>query len=123
MNGYDGPSVGLDGEMARQQATQAHSRSSAWSNLRFERAVIKSFSKDGNIASVETEDGEIYPEIRVHTPLEWILFFYGEVEKIFDLPCIIIYRSIPEDGFVQLGDLAPLKEQDGSRSLSEPFYL
>jgi hypothetical protein len=85
--------------------------------------MIKRFSSDGNIASVETEDGEVYPSIRVQTPLESILFFYGEVEKLFDLPCLILYRSTPEDGFVLVGDLAPAKEQKGSRTVNEPFYL
>ena len=120
---YTGPSIGTDGEEARRRGTIGDSRSSAWSNIRFEKATIKSFSQDGNIAAIETLDGELYPSIRVQTPIEVILLMYGEVEKLFDIPCLLIYRSVPEDGFVQIGDLAPIKEEDGSRSVSNPFYL
>lgn len=123
MNGYSGPSVGLDGEMGRQQETTSHSRSSAWSNMRFERALIKSFSKDGNLAEIETEDENIHSNVRVQTPLELILFLYGQVEKLSDVPCLIMYRSVPQDGFVLIGNLAPAKEEKDSRLINEPFYM
>lgn len=123
MTGYSGPSVGTHGEASREAATRQGSRSSAWSNLRFERGVVASFSADGNFGTVKTDDGGLYSNIRIQTPNEMILFLYGELDKIKNIPCLLMYRSIPQDGFVVLGDLATTKEKETARIVKKPFYM
>lgn len=123
MYGYDGPSIDLDGELARQHANHQHAHSSAWSNMRFERVLIREFSPDGNLVDIELDDGSQFNDVRIQTPLALILMLYGEVDKLRNLTGTIYYRATPYDGFVLIGDLLPAKEEVGSRIINEPFYL
>lgn len=115
--------VTTEDEKYRLAFSVQHTRSAAWSNLRFERALIKRFSSKGNLVELETDDGELYTDIRVLTTLEELLFKLGELEKVQDVPCLLIYRAIPTDGFVLIGEMSPATEPQGSRTVNEPFYL
>ena len=120
---YDGSPITVDDENTRQQQNLNHSRSSAWSQLRIEKVLILQFNKEGNEATIKLTDNTILENVRVKTPLEYILFMYGELEFLHNIEGILTYRTVPSGGLVELGDMYFKKEKENSRDYFQPFYL
>ncbi len=120
---YDGPSIGTEQEHLRHERSLSYPLNSLGSLVKFEPATIKSFTTEGNRCFIETIDGQQHYGVAVQTPVEMILFLYGELEKLTDIPCMLIYKVRPSDGYVIIGSIPYVKESEEDRLINNPFYL
>ncbi len=122
MKHYDGPSTTIDNEAGRSVSLESHSRSSLWSLIHVEKGLIKEFLKKGNTVIVELEDEATYT-MTLKTPLELVLMLYGDVENLSNIPCFVFYRSTPDDGYVEFGDIGYDEITQEDKLVFRPFYL
>lgn len=122
---YQGPPITVDEERGRQGAQVNSSRSSATSQQVTRKCTILSFwgREDGNLVDILTEDGLEFTQVRLRTPLQFVLMHWGEPEKLTNIPGTVTFHITPDDGFVDLGSTTPVREDEHSRHHYQPFYL
>lgn len=120
---YDGSPITIDDEAQRQMINEGHSFSSSWSGLRIEKVIVLNFDNKANTGNIEMEDGNKFYGVRIQTPLTIILHSYGEPHTLFNIPGTLTYRSIPQDGFVMLGDTGKQELSKMDKITNEPFHI
>lgn len=116
-------SVTLSDEQQRISGNSLDQNTPLESGFNYENCTIKSFRGDSNIASIELENGELISELPMLTSLGEILMFWGEPKDLKDIPGVVFYRIIPEDGFVVTGRIVGLEVEDSFKNVNEPFSL
>lgn len=92
-------------------------------SVHFERCVILSFREKSNVVNVLMDNGLVVENVKIITPIKLLLLLLGDVTELKNIPAVIMYKVIPSDGFVQVGDISSLEYSESETQVSKPFYF
>lgn len=100
-----------------------HRTSPMENNLFFQACIITKFRENSNIANIVLGSGKVVEDVRVITPTKLMLMFLGPVNTLKNVPGVLFFRFVPEDGFVIVGDIGAYEYDDEANEAIKPFYL
>jgi len=122
MSEYDFVPITDQDERERAGISKNRTQSSADVQISIQRGVIEEMDEKASLATVMTRSGNRYT-IRVRTPLDLILLLWGDPKLIKNVPCMIYYRMVPSNGYIELGGPDYYKVEKKDTKVKRPFAL
>lgn len=116
---YQGPAITPEEEFSRAHYRLTDEASTNWT---IEPGIITEF-REGNRVNVRMSDGVEYNDVQLKTPLSFVQWFLGEPEYLKMIPCVLIFKTTPEEGFVDIGKGLPDKLKPEDELVNEPFFV
>ena len=105
------------------QVIESFQKSHLDSSLNFKPCLITNFIENSNVANVILDNGSELLGMPLITPMKLVLMLLGPTTEIKNVPGIIFYNYVPEDGFVLVGDLNAFQYSDEELKYNKPFYF